>query len=130
MRLSRPAVVAMQEYKKIKFADPDAKVTNGYLIGMAFKSIKHELTQIDWIKTNSITIPNVTENNDESLDSLQTALNIEASILQDIEELQRDFMIVFGTKKMFKPFVIKLILFAAILKEQNILVLKEETDLE
>lgn len=99
MRLSRPAVVAMQEYKKIKFADPDAKVTNGYLIGMAFKSIKHELTQIDWIKTNSITIPNVTENNDESLDSLQTALNIEASILQDIEELQRDFMIVFGTKK-------------------------------
>ncbi len=126
MRLSRPAVVAMREYKKIKFADPEAKVTNGYLIGMAFKSIKSELPQIDWIKVNSIAIPNVTENNDKSLDSLQTALNIEATILQDIEELQRDFMSIFETKKMFKPFVIKLILFAAILKENNALALKEE----
>lgn len=126
MRLSRPTVVAMQEYKRIKFADPEAKVTNGYLIGMAFKSIKNELPRIDWIKINSITIPNVTENNDKSLDSLQTALNIEAAILQDIEELQRTFMNVFETKKMFKPFVIKLIMFAAILKENNSLVLKEE----
>ncbi|MEK3873283.1 MULTISPECIES: hypothetical protein [Paenibacillus] len=126
MRLSRPTVVAMQEYKRIKFADPEAKVTNGYLIGMALKSIKNELPQIDWIQINSVAIPNVTENNDKSLDSLQTALNIEAAILQDIEELQRIFMDVFKTKKMFKPFVIKLILFAAILKENNALLLKEE----
>ncbi|KFN06518.1 hypothetical protein DJ90_4131 [Paenibacillus macerans] len=35
-------------------------------------------------------------------------------------------MDVFKTKKMFKPFVIKLILFAAILKENNALLLKEE----
>lgn len=126
MRLSRPTVIAMQEYKRIKFADPEAKVTNGYLIGMAFKSIKDELEQIDWVKVNLSKIPNVTESNNKSLENLQTALNIEATVLNGIEELQRNFISIFDTKKMFKPFVIKLVLFAAILKENNALILKEE----
>ena len=118
MRLSRPAVVAMQEYKIIKFGDPNAKVTSGYLVGMAWKCIKPKLSQIDWKKVNTIKIPNVTDNTDNSLEGLQTALNLEASVLQDIEELQRQFIGIFGTKKIFKPFVIKLILFAALLEEK------------
>lgn len=129
MRLSRPAVVAIQEYKQIKFADPKAKITNGYLVGMAYKAIENDLDRIDWQAINSMDIPNVTKNYDDNISDLQTALNLEASVLDGIEKLQNKFMTVFSTKKMFKPFVIKLILFAAILKEtNNLTLLKEETN--
>ena len=126
MRLSRPAVVAMQVYKIIKFDDPNAKITSGYLVGMAWKSIKPNLSRIDWQKVNTVQVPSVTDNNDPSLQGLQTALNLEAGVLQDIEQLQRDFIIIFGTKKIFKPFVIKLILFAVILDENGVLPLQKE----
>lgn len=131
MRLSRPTVVAIQEYKQIKFADPKAKVTNGYLVGMAYKAIQNDLDRIDWQAINSMDIPNVTKNYDDSISDLQTALNLEAAVLDGIEKLQNKFMSVFSTKKMFKPFVIKLILFAAILKEtDNLTLLKEENNNE
>ena len=131
MRLSRPTVVAIQEYKQIKFADPKAKITNGYLVGMAYKAIQNDLDRIDWQAINSMDIPNVTKNYDDSISDLQTALNLEAAVLDGIEKLQNKFMSVFSTKKMFKPFVIKLILFAAILKEtDNLTLLKEENNNE
>lgn len=132
MRLSRPTVVAIQEYKQIKFADPKAKITNGYLVGMAYKAIQNDLDRIDWEAINSMGIPNVTINyDDNSISDLQTALNLEATVLDGIENLQSKFMDVFSTKRMFKPFVIKLILFAAILKETDKLtLLKEENNNE
>lgn len=132
MRLSRPTVVAIQEYKQIKFADPKAKITNGYLVGMAYKAIHNDLDRIDWKAINSMDIPNVTINyDDNSISDLQTALNLEKTVLDGIEILQIKFMNVFSTKRMFKPFVIKLILFAAILKETNKLtLLKEENNNE
>ena len=131
MRLSRPTVVAIQEYKQIKFADPKAKVTNGYLVGMAYKAIQNDLDRIDWQAINSMDIPNVTKNYDDSISDVQTAINLEAAVVEGIEKLQNKFMSVFSTKKMFKPFVIKLILFAAILKEtDNLTLLKEENNNE
>lgn len=132
MRLSRPTVVAIQEYKQIKFADPKAKITNGYLVGMAYKAIQNDLDRIDWQAINSMDIPNVTINyDDNSISDLQTALNLEATVLDGIENLQNKFIDVFSTKRMFKPFVIKLILFAAILKETGKLtLLKEENNNE
>lgn len=126
MRLSRPTVVAIQEYKQIKFADPKAKVTNGYLLGMAYKAIQNDLDRIDWQAINSMDIPNVTNNYDYSISDLQTALNLEAAVLDGIEKLQKNFMNCFTTKRMYKPFVIKLILFAAILKENGKLTLLNE----
>lgn len=132
MRLSRPTVVAIQEYKQIKFADPKAKITNGYLVGMAFKAIQNDLDRIDWKAINSMDISNVTINyDDNSISDLQTALNLEATVLDGIEKLQIKFRDVFYTKRIFKPFVIKLILFAAILKETGKLtLLKEENNNE
>ena len=131
MRLSRPTVVAIQEYKQIKFADPKAKITNGYLVGMAYKAIQNDLDRINWQAINS-DIPKFTINyDDNSISDLQTALNLEATVLDGIEKLQIKFRDVFYTKRIFKPFVIKLILFAAILKETGKLtLLKEENNNE
>ena len=132
MRLSRPTVAAIQEYKQIKFADPKAKITNGYLVGMSYKAIQNDLDRIDWKAINSMDIPNVTINyDDNSISDLQTALNLEKTVLDGIEILQNKFMDVFDTRRMFRPFVIKLILFAAILKEKgNLTLLKEENNNE
>lgn len=132
MRLSRPTVLAIQEYKQIKFADPKAKITNGYLVGMAYKAIQNDLDRIDWKAINSMDIRNVIINyDDNSISDLQTALNLEEAVLVGIENLQIKFKDIFSTKKMFKPFVIKLLLFAAILKEKDKLtLLKEENNNE
>lgn len=131
MRLSRPTVAALLEYKQIKFDDPKAKITNGYLVGMAYKAIHGELGRIDWKAVNSADIPHVTVDYDDAVTDLQTALNLEIAVLQGIESLQKTFMDVFSTKKMFKPFVIKLILFAAILKEtEGLIFLKDEAETE
>lgn len=121
MKLSRITILAIQEYKMLRFNDLQAKVTNGYLVGMAWKAIESNLSEIDWTIVNSATVPNVTDvnGNKKQVTGEQTTLNIETTVLDGIEKLQRDFIDVFGTKKIYKPFVIKCVLLAAILKENG-----------
>lgn len=126
MKLGRATVVAIRRYKQLKFLDENARVSTGYLVGTAYRQIQGDLPNIDWVKLNSAFIPGVTDNADESIGSLQTALTMDAGVLEHIEELQKDLMAEFETKRMFKPFVIKLVLFAAILKENGNLILKEK----
>ncbi len=114
MRLSRDTVLAMQQYKIIMFNDPYARVTLGYLVGMAYKEIENKINTIDWKTLNTSNIIGVTGNNDENITGLQTALNLEQSVIYGIERLRKCFIDVFNTKRIYKPFVIKLILFAAI----------------
>lgn len=119
MCLSRTTTLAMKEYKEIKFGDSEARVTSGFLVGMAYKALQPKLSTIDWKEIDSAVIPNVTKNNDITITRVQTTLNLDISILDGINRLQEDFVEAFGTKKIYKPFVIKLILLAALLQEKG-----------
>ncbi|GIO28063.1 hypothetical protein [Ornithinibacillus bavariensis] len=121
IKLSRSTVLAFQEYKRLTYGDPNITVTNGYVLGSAFKSIQPDLPSIKWEKVNASPIPNVTDNNDKSIVGVDTTLNIDKSVLDGIDELQRKFLAVFGTKRVYRAFVVKLVIYAAILKQNNML---------
>lgn len=131
MKLSRVTIIAMEEYKRLKFKGVNTRIMQGYLVGMAYKSIHSRLSEIDWPSINNAIVPNVTDakGNEKEVLGQQTALNLEAEVLEGIEALQAEFMTVFGTKKMYKPFVIKCILLAAILQEYHSLPCKKQNDM-
>ncbi|MDA2407151.1 hypothetical protein CN681_12895 [Bacillus toyonensis] len=119
IKLSRHTVIAFQEFKKLLYGDPDMKVTNGYVLGAAFKSLESSLSSINWEEIDKSPIPNVTDNNDKSIVGVDTTLNIESSILKGIEKLQKDFLNIFKAKRIHKSYVVKLIMYAAILQHYS-----------
>lgn len=119
IKLSRHTVIAFQEYKKLIYGDPDIKVTSGYVLGAAFKSLESSLSSIKWDEIDKSPIPNVSDNNDKSIVGVDTTLNIESSILKGIEKLQKDFLNIFKTKRIHKSYVVKLIMYAAILQHNS-----------
>ena len=124
----RQTVLARQEYKRIKFGDKNIRVLEGFVIGLAYKEILPRLKDIDWREIANTDIPNVTSNDDEKIVGVQTTLNLEQTVLTGIESLRKTFVSIFGTKKIYRPYVMKLILFAAILEANGTLKTnKEET---
>lgn len=119
MKLSRLTVLAFQEYKRLTYGDPNITVTNGYVLGSAFKYIQPDLISINWEEINASHIPNVTDNVDKSIVGVDTTLNVDKSVSDGIDDLQRKFLTVFGTKRVYRAFVVKLVIYAAILKQNN-----------
>ncbi|MED3629507.1 hypothetical protein P5643_01225 [Bacillus subtilis] len=127
MKLSRPAVLSFNEFKRIVYGDPNIKVTNGYVLGAAYNTLIPKLSTIDWKQVDKKHIENVTNSNDKSISGVHTTLNIESSILNGIEKIQKDFLEIFNTKRIHKSFVVKLVMFAAILERNNDLPEIDET---
>lgn len=119
IKLSRHTVIAFQEFKKLTYGDPNIKVTNGYVLGVAVKSLKPYFPLINWKDVSDGSIPNVTDNNDNSIVGVDTTLNIETEILKEIEKLQKEFLNIFKTKRIHKSYVVKLIMYAAILQHSD-----------
>lgn len=124
MRLSRDAVLALREVKHLAYNDPNLKVQNGYLIGLAFKHIQGR--EIDWQAVADAAIPNVTDDHTSEVEGVQTTVNLEAHVNEGIEEIQQEFRELYGKQRIRKPFVIKCILFAYILSQSDKLPFKSE----
>ncbi|ODJ72290.1 hypothetical protein [Brochothrix thermosphacta] len=114
MQLSRIAVLSFKEFKILKYGDPNIRITNGYLVGVAFNSIKDKAEQIDWISVDNTSIVGVTKDADKTYQKTFTTLNIETTIHEDIKELQK-YLIQENGSRIYFSYVIKLIMLAAIL---------------
>lgn len=119
MKLSRITILAFREFKIIKYGDPNIRITNGYLLGVAYKSIEPIFSSIEWENIEKKALPYFSIYDEEVIDSVITTLNIERDILEGIEQLQKHFLTVFGTKRIHKAFVVKLIMLAAILNSKH-----------
>ncbi|MEH7463711.1 hypothetical protein V7166_16945 [Bacillus thuringiensis] len=128
MKLNRITVLALNKFKQIKYDDPDINVTTGHVLSVAYELIEPSIQEIDWKMVNKMNIPNVTNNNDESIMKVNTTLNLAESVVKGIEALQQHFREVYDTDRVFKTFVVKLILFAAILQNEENLPLLEKND--
>ncbi|MBK5490915.1 hypothetical protein JFT95_26545 [Bacillus sp. TH17] len=128
MKLNRITVLALNKFKQIKYDDPDINVTTGHVLSVAYELIEPSIQEIDWKTVNKMNIPNVTNNNDESIMKVNTTLNLAESVVKGIEALQQHFRKVYDTDRVFKTFVVKLILFAAILQNEENLPLLEKND--
>ena len=116
MKLSRTTVLAFNEFKRLKYDDPNIRITNGYLLGVAYKSLIPVLSSIEWEQIVNEPIQNVTVNEDQTVEGVKTTLNLEQTVLDGIESLQKEFLTVFKAKRIHKAFVVKMVMLAAIKK--------------
>lgn len=119
MKLSRTTVLAFNEFKRLVYGDPHITITNGYVLGVAYNSIKTKLSTFNWKDINEANIPNVTVNGDKNVEGVKTTLNIEQSIMKGVEELQKKLKEELGGKRIHRAFVVKLIMFAAIINHDG-----------
>lgn len=121
-RLGRDSIIALEEVKKILFADESEKVTNGFVIEKAWYKLSDKKDDIDWVGVSTSKIPAIMENK-EDITGIQTTFNIDDDILEKIKEFQ--YSLAQENQRIYYfPYIIKIILFAVILGSENRLPLK------
>lgn len=126
IQLSRPTLLAFKEFKKLTYNDGEINATNGYILGIALKEIlpiissTNELLNLDlidsinWVSLSQKNIPNVTNSDDTEIVRTRTTLTVEKSIDDSMNIFQNEFLRIFDSKRIYRAFVVKMILFAAI----------------
>lgn len=113
VRLGRDTVIAFEEVKNILYKTEGNRTMKGFIIGEAWKKIKRESENIDWVKVGCEKIPGVSNNNSNVV-GVQTTLNIDEEILDSLKEFQ--YSLSNKNKQIYYfPYIIKLVLFAFIL---------------
>lgn len=116
MKFGKSTVIAFNEFKKQFYKDENIEITNGYVLKVAYTLlIENELDNIDWVRVNKKESEIVRRSNVESVEGVHTTLTIESDILEGINKLQNDFKTEFKTTRVYRSFVVKLIMFAALL---------------
>lgn len=131
IQLSRPTLLAFKEFKRLAYGDENLNATNGYVLGIALKELLPYISstnnienldlvgQIKWKEISEKNIPNVTDSNDNEIVRTRTTLTIEYSVDSALSSLQNQFLQIFHAKRIYKAFVVKMVLFAAIDKRIN-----------
>ncbi|NKC60594.1 hypothetical protein HED34_11550 [Vagococcus fluvialis] len=122
IKLSRDSVIALQELKVLMYGTNEIPVSDSFIIGEAYKEILEEINDIDWLKLNDkkIKVPGVTDNNDSPLTSMRTTLALDKNVYDGMKDLQMD-MVKKTNGRVFFSFVVKIVLFAAILSKKGML---------
>jgi len=128
MQLSRPTLLAFKEYKRLVYGDSEINATNGYVLGVALRGILEDISStktldnldsidsIPWVNVAKDEVPNVTNSNDKDVVRTKTTLTMDKEINDALVVLQSEFKSIFGTQRIYKAFVVKMIMFASIKK--------------
>lgn len=116
IRLNRLTILAIREFKKLKFGDPELPVSDSYIVTEAYKMILPKVSKIQWAKVNKTPIPNVTDNTETSItSSLPTTFTLELDVLEGLRKIQSE-MVKKTQSRVFFSYVIKVVLYSAILE--------------
>lgn len=118
MKLSGEALSAIEVVCELMFGDSQTNIAKGYLIERLVFLCDADFDNVDWKKINEMKFEEI----DYSRPALQTALVISEECDQKLVEFQKKLADILGTKRIYKPYVIKLILM------HSIMVLKESKD--
>ena len=79
IKLNRESVIALKELKKIFYGDSEIPISDGFLIGEAFKKIEPVVNQKDWelLNDKKTSVPGITDNKDPQFESMRTTLTID-----------------------------------------------------
>lgn len=128
LSLSRTVMLGIKEYRALIYGD--APVQNGFIVGLSYKNLSSDLHKIDWVKVNLYEKEFLNKYGDVSTKRTKTSLNLEKDISNGIEAL-RSILVdenVFGTSRIYLPFVIKLLILSAILQKDGKLPVIEEEE--
>ncbi|VQK56085.1 Uncharacterised protein [Streptococcus pneumoniae] len=122
IKLSRDSVLGLREVRRLYLGSPDIPVSDGYLIKVAYKEILNDIDNIDWLELNNskLKISDISESVDMNATSLRTTLTLDMLVYSGMRDIQLRLREL--TKgRVFFSFVVKLVLFAAILKKKGLL---------
>lgn len=131
IQLSRPTLLAFKSFKSIAYGDENLNATNGYILGVALKELLPIISstndienldlvdRIEWKELLKKSILNVTDSDDTETVRTRTTLTIEHSVYNALNVLQNQFLTIFDAKRIYRAFVVKMVLFAAIDKRIN-----------
>ncbi|HEW6812458.1 TPA: hypothetical protein V0273_001031 [Streptococcus pneumoniae] len=122
IKLSRDSVLGLREVRRLYLGSSDIPVPDGYVIEVAYKQISNEIDIIDWVELNKskIKISEISESVDIDATSLRTTLTLDTLVYEGMRDIQLKLREL--TKgRVFFSFVVKLVLFASILKKKGLL---------
>ena len=128
MQLSRPTLLAFNEYKGIVYGDKELDATKSYILKIALNDLLPLISstnsldnldlvnEIDWKKIAVSKISGVTDGKDTKTTRMPTTLTLDISVSNALSKIQSDFLVVFDAKRVYINFVVKMIIFGALLK--------------
>ncbi|HEV6677938.1 TPA: hypothetical protein VZG10_000947 [Streptococcus pneumoniae] len=122
IKLSRDSVLGLREVRRLYLGSSDIPVPDGYVIEVAYKQISNDIDIIDWVELNKskIKISEISESVDIDATSLRTTLTLDTLVYEGMRDIQLKLREL--TKgRVFFSFVVKLVLFASILKKKGLL---------
>lgn len=122
IKLSRDSVLGLREVRRLYLGSSDIPVPDGYVIEVAYKQISNEIGIIDWVELNKskIKISEISESVDIDATSLRTTLTLDTLVYEGMRDIQLKLREL--TKgRVFFSFIVKLVLFASILKKKGLL---------
>ncbi|SNJ43382.1 Uncharacterised protein [Streptococcus pneumoniae] len=122
IKLSRDSVLGLREVRRLYLGSSDIPVPDGYVIEVAYKQISNEIDIIDWVELNKskIKISEISGSVDIDATSLRTTLTLDTLVYEGMRDIQLKLREL--TKgRVFFSFVVKLVLFASILKKKGLL---------
>lgn len=122
IKLSRDSVLGLRELKSLLYGSVELPLSDSFIIAEAYKEISDKCKLINWLKLNDkkVKIPGVFDNNDSSISSIRTTLALDRNVYEGMQQIQQD-MINETNGRVFFSFVVKLVLFAAILSKKDAL---------
>ncbi|CEV61888.1 Uncharacterised protein [Streptococcus pneumoniae] len=122
IKLSRDSVLGLKEVRRLYLGSPDIPVPDSHLIEVAYKEILNDIDNIDWLELNNskLKISDISESVDMNATSLRTTLTLDTLVYAGMRDIQLKLREL--TKgRVFFSFVVKLVLFAFILKKKGLL---------
>ena len=117
----------LEYYTKYVLKNNNPKINRGYIIKKALEQIEEfavnkniDIIQLDWEEIFNDDIEEIIKIIDtNNIKKMNSTINLKADVNEKLEELQREFLKIFEIKRYYKSSVIRLILKAAILLNEN-----------
>lgn len=122
IKLSRDSVLGLKEVRRIFLGSAEIPVSDSYAIELAYKEILNDIDIIDWVELNNskLKISDISESVDINATSLRTTLTLDTLVYEGMRDIQLKLREL-TNGRVFFSFVVKLVLFASILKKKNLL---------
>ncbi len=120
MRLSNESEIILKKEKERIKNEENISVTYGWIVNTITKKIYDRFEEIDWVKIKNTTLKLVDINNANNCEYI-TTLNLEQSVVREIEHLQNYFKTFFVASRIHKAFVVRMILKADYLYKYDLI---------
>ena len=108
MKLSGSTIAACDDLEEMWFGDYDTGISRSFIVSRALAEIFPKRNEVEWEEVNWYAKANY----DGEGVGRQTALDLNDDEIEKLTIMQKEFVTVFGTKKIYKPFVVKMIVVA------------------